>query len=578
MLNVGFSILIFLIFGYSLPTLALTFKESWDPVPGASSYEYEMSQGTDFNKAQIVKTGRVDKTQLELELEAGTYFFRLRAIAKEGIGDWTAATRVSLVDPIIKIIFPNEAAKIPLLSVATPLVVEWKSLGDKVDDYSLQLEGPQAKRMLLFSTRHQLEVPHLSPGRWKITVLGRKKGSAIYSSPAVNVELLDASTFTPKIITPVDGENIPEFAEFDLRWIRKIPGKKTEILLARADQPGFPVIWRENFISKTNTVLQGLAVGRYQLTVRDYDSIEKESTEQTITILVVDNPRDTQPENLGITARILRGAFFGYKNVRTPSMWGNSANYSTFGAFQLEGRLTWKFSPAWGAESHVGTTNENFQFRSTSFSGVTFEDPNSGTTVLNEINNNSSHNTLPSDRFLRLGVMRKSPLKNQNLDLWLKLYLHYRYLRAPLFDLAFVNSGGSPTLSPTYTMTNYGQFGLAIGGELHWKIRPWTELSAEATLPLPIFAESGPSTPFGRSRAGTGKFSEFYMPELRLEFFLRRKFSREFRLLVGAVSQIGFTSVREKAVDDIFTDIPPGRRTRTTEFSLSPRLGVDWDF
>lgn len=532
---------------FSHPALALPFVQEWEKVAGVEHYDYQVSTGPQFLESEILKSSSLDENRLELNLKAGVYYFRLRSAgaAKGAVGEWSHPVQIKLVEESLQILSPKNDEKVPLLSQASELRVEWTRSSSDVEDYQLRLEGPSHQVVYVQSKVNEVTVPRLAPGKWRLQLFARRKTQVIFSSPPIEVELQAKEAFAPRIVYPIDSDVLYEFAEFDLKWIKKIAAKKSEIILARADQPGFPVVFREGIENASGSfVMQGMPVGLYQMSIRDYDERGEEFAESTVTLRVIPNIHDLQPENINITSRFVIGPFLGSRTISTPSMQdvGVSSQSSMLRGVQAEGKASWRFLPSQTIEGALAAGSVSQNLAAAAGQVEDFKGP--------------------TDGYFRLGYGRKVFARRSTLEGWLKYFVEYQYWRAP------VNDSPLTTVAPLYTMQNFGSFGFGLGAELKYRVKPHTHWEVNAYLPLPFLADKGTPSPNNGTQLGTGKWAEFYYPRLEVLAVLRHKISREFWVCLGAKTVLGFTSVREDV---------PSTRTLITEWSVSPRIGLDWD-
>jgi len=530
---------------------ALPFRQEWDVNPDAAEYEYQISESDDFKDDYIVKSGSTKENFVEFNLKAGLYFFRIRVIGRESRekGYWSKALRFKLVDDSLRILRPQNQERVPLLSQSSELNVEWNGSSDDVDDFLLRVTSPENKVTLVQTQSTQVGVPKLYPGKWTLQLSGRRKGLEIFSSPPIEVILEAKGIYAPRLLYPVDLDEVLEFAEFDIRWLRRLKGQRSEILIARADQNSFPVVFRQEIHQSTGFfTMTGMPSGIYQLSIRDYNDANLDFVESTITINVTKNPKDQQPEDLRFSSRMLLGPLVGIRSLKSPNSFDGSdfeSRSSTLSWIQFEGRSQWRFFPKNLLEFALGSGR------------VSQSSQSSDSRVENFIG--------PSEGFARLSYARELKILPRLTEFWISFSLEYLYWRAPVYSQDL--RANSNIASLFYTMQNFGTFGFGAGATGRMRLKPRTHLEFSTYLPLPFLVDLGSPAAHSGLRIGEGKSAKFYLPKFELYLLLRHKFSREFWLNMGIRSVLGYSAVTENS-----------GQTLIKEFSLSPRLGLEWDF
>lgn len=512
--------------GSGLRAGAASFRQEWDKMPDAKFYEFEISEAAQFEGDHLLRQGKVSETLVETDLRPGVYFFRLRAIESGGrVGKWSTANRVVVKGQSSGFRSPKKNDRIEIPTPNTPVFFEWTTV-EGATEYLLRLTSKDGKVQSQISQTTATSIKGLSPGHYQARVTAQIKGEPVSQSDALPFEIASFESPKPRFLEPQEGDILTSFEMSRVRWVRGVPGKKSEVSVLRLDKnPG--VISRDFVEGRTQSHLPALSAGRYQITIKDFINDTEESVERSVTTSVEDDPMGYHSKYLGATWRLFNaGVDFGWEGHKNDATQPFAVAKTP--RADLQTRVQSKVWGKYGAEVNLGfhqsESNPPSQTGSSSTGTIAVK---AGATYRWE-----GWGATKPVLFKALGTLRQFRQFN-----------------------SLSNAGNS-----NRRMENFRLFGVAAGAELRWG--GWNsryDLLAEATLDFPIFAGG---TVYGRGSPLS------IIPNLEVQAFVRRKIGDEWRFLLGfALSLEKYTISEPGATYD----------TRQERASFGPRIGLEWD-
>ena len=526
---------------------AESFQQEWAAVPDADSYEYEISETLFFDGDSLVRQGRETKPRISTDLKPGVYHFRVRAVDSKGAaGKWSAPIRgvVKATPPLLR--SPQKNESIEVSGETTPISFEWTTVAG-AQDYEIKLQSlgadKSAQKKLVISPIAVFD--GLKPGAWQVQVTARVNGQILAQTESVPFSVVKKTLPRPQFLHPLENDGLTAHEMIQVRWTRHVPGSLSRVICTRV---GGPVVSREDVSNASRTWIEGLPPGRYQITIQDFLNNSTESAEQSITVVIEDDPMGYHSRYLGATLRFLSlTPQFGFSSIRNDQL-SNSPEWNSRvsddgGSPHLffEPRLQSKVWNQWGLESF---------FRIASKENYFLPDRMSGKLTSSAI----------VDYTLAAGPTYKIDPWGPTKVLLLKALLSYHRL-GQIQNLR-QNNG------PTKEDDTFGILGAIAAAELRWG--GWNsryDLIGEARVSIPLLTDSGPI--FGRG-------SVLPLPSLNLQAFARRKISEDVRFFIGGEMDLEYLSIGEKPT----SLAPQTERTADTQFrrfSYGPKLGFEWD-
>ncbi len=521
----------------------------WNPIPGAQAYEFELSTDGSFKPDTLIRQGESQNPIFNSQIPAGLYFFRVRPLDKGGLaGAWSPAVKKLVKSQSPELRSPKQDETIEISSLSIPIVVEWKGVKG-AEDYQVEVQKPGEKNFevkIVNLTRFQL--PQNIEGNWKVKISARALGSVISDSAISQFQIRIKPSSNPRILFPVERDILTAFEPHKLRWIRTVPGEESQIHIYRIEPSPAGRITHLEVSGETESWLPPLPPGRYQITVKDYID-EKQLSQESVTILVEQDPMGFHSQYIGTTWRFISGGpTWGTRSLSNDQMTGfekitNQGLLDPIGAFSVGSRVQSQIWNPWGSE--ILFRYDRFKFD----------------------NSNSLYGTTHQPfaivhRQLDLGPTYKWEPWGGTLPILLKGLLSYRRL-----EQARPKNSVEP-----YSMDiiDYGLVSLVAGGEIRWG--GWKakyDLSSALYLYFPLFMDKGDY--FGRGRP-----YYFFPYNIDLDLFVRRKIGDVHRFLIGANFKAERLSHSEgEALHNGLTS--RGRRTVFTQVSFGPRIAWEWD-
>ncbi|MBS1983821.1 MAG: hypothetical protein JST16_06590 [Bdellovibrionales bacterium] len=482
-----------------------TFHQEWDAIPQSTSYEYEISESPKFEPSRLIRQGTVNQTQIETELRAGIYYFRLRGIEGDGrTGQWTPANKVVIKGGTPALKSPRKDERIEVLGSSTPISFEWNTI-EGATDYELRLEPTNGAAKTYITPVPSIAVKDLSNGTWQARITARVNGDTFSKSQPVAFSIVTRALPRPRILEPLENSLLTAWEPSSIRWTRSMKGQRSRVIITRVDVDRTKVMSEEPIHGKSETRTSALPPGRYQITVQDFPEEGEENSSESVTVTVEEDPMGYHAGYLGATLRFPSiEPLFGSSSMTAPALNGEEpvpalgAQDSGPVGFNIEARFSTRIYDRWGAEAMLGGEQRKYTL------------PTS---------NNGSNTDLLSFRGRVSGTYRWEPL-GPTKPVFLKGGVFGREFKQ-LSEVGLNANGLPANIARTYAQ----QYGLSVGAEFRyggWNPN-WDWLS-EARMDLPLML-------FGSTVSGSG--TSFFPPALVLEAFLRTKISTDLRMFLG---------------------------------------------
>jgi len=358
---------------------AESFRQSWDPVPNADAYEFEIFDDSRLKKENLIQTGRSNVTDIELDLRPGVYFIRVRSLDSKGKpSPWSPPIRnaVRVSPPVIRTPLKNETMYIP--GAQGSVAVEWTSV-ESATRYEARLWSKNG-----FGQTQSVQAPYavfskIPAGSYQLRVQAWNGDALISSSETHPVSIRSGQRGRPRFLFPQDGDTLTAFEMHRIRWTRANRGDSSEIIFTRMDGADRRTLSRERMSGRSWALTPPLPEGRYQITVRDYFPGSEDSVDATVTVFVEKDPLGQHAESIYANARLTLGPRFGRRTLQShllkrevpdsngnneqPASGGNGFSQGTTGFLDL--KLHSRIWSPWGAEIRFITLlgGETFQIQ-----------------------------------------------------------------------------------------------------------------------------------------------------------------------------------------------------------------------
>jgi hypothetical protein len=287
--------------GGSSAVFAEEVRREWTTIPQADHYEYQISSVESFAKSTLEKDGRTEKPELTVSLPPGRYYLRIRAVDEAGPGEWSSTEVFFVEGGALKLVEPSKGKVLSISGPDSKIGLRWEGGSDE-EDYELQLKhlrNDEKKTRVLISKDRKVLVNGWEPGLWQAVVSSRKNGQVHLKSLPLEFEIKKMEFADPVIQSPRDGAQLSSMDATPVRWVRRIPGSHSDILVRRMDEWG-SVLSRIEVNGSQATEIPALPPGVYQLTVKDSTDELDQFVQSTVTVVVkdpVESAKSAEQEN-----------------------------------------------------------------------------------------------------------------------------------------------------------------------------------------------------------------------------------------------------------------------------------------
>jgi hypothetical protein len=535
------------------PAMAELFSQSWDPVPNADAYEFEIYDDSRMKKENLVQTGKSNTTDIELDLRPGVYFFRVRSIPVSGRpSPWSAPIRntVKVSPPLVRIPVKNEVIQTP--NATSSVQTEWSSV-EGATRYEIRMSSKSNSYSQLQNVLAPSAVfSKAPPGSYTIRVQAFDGDQLLSQSQTHTFSIRQNPKARPRLLFPLDGDTLTAYEVQKVRWTRSTPGSRSELAISRMVDSDRRTLSREEVDGRSWAYTPPLPPGRYQFTIRDFLGSSDESVDTTVTVFVEADPLGQHSESIHANLRLTLGPKFGTRRIDAPlvsapvngSSPGVNPAVSAGSAGFFEFRLASRVWTPWGVElrllSNLG--GESYSIRS--------KFPASATEL------RLTSQPVPRSKWMIGPTYRWEPL-GPHQPLTFKL-LAFSYKHQTL--LAQTPNGTSVEFTTQGQDTQLQLYGLRFGAEHRWG--GWStryDVISEIHWDYPFLKSA-------RVLVGRGRVSPL-SSSLDSQIFLRRKISSELRASFGFLGEVEHLRIGGSP------DAPI--TIRRTDWGM--RIGLDWD-
>ena len=504
----------------TIPRISISkdFEKKWTAIPGAKFYEFELAIDKSFSADGLMMQSRVDRPEISLSLQSGTYYLRVRAISENGEAKaWIPSEKIFIGAQATAFRSPSNGSRIQILGPETPIRIEWETVNG-AEEYELISKNLSSNTEKKFKSKvPSVAVTEVGAGNLQITVVALRRGEVLSKSAPLDIIVEFSSNPRPRFLEPKNDDILGSYEISRIRWIRGTPNSDSEIEI-RSLSRGGKLISKENLDSDDSSYFPALPSGRYQISVRETN--KKATSLETVTVLVQDDPMHRSSRSLGQNLRMLNQLNFGWDAIQNDGSYSgwlrNQENIGVLTEIRAAGRLYQE----WGYEAiyNIRFNNPSIQ-RSNGSNGDSYTESLQGNYL------DSAAYLGPSLQSLVLG-----PLK----PLTLKALLAWSRLKYPTYDgtgpLATANSN-------QFHSSDFRRLSLRIGADLQWGgwSRSW-DLLGQSFLEFPVWVW------------GTNVKSKFPapIPAFDLRIFARRKLFYGFRLNLGMFMNLERLEVNKK--------------------------------
>lgn len=408
---------------------------------------------------------------------------------------------------------------------------EWATVPGATE-YELDLLSLSSKRSVHKTTSvPSLSVDALGPGQWTAHVTAKSSGQIFAKSADILFEVQIRPQPKPQIQNPREGDQFPAWEMIRVRWTRKVPGIKSEVVVYELSEKSRRLISTEIVLGQSSTWIKALNPGRYQLSVKNYINESPKFVEEASSFSVEPDPFGKSTRSLGLRFVFLGAVGMGTstsdnqltKGPLLPD--GTISNDSKMGAIDLRA-----FGPLSG---NIGFTTRFFG----DFANSQYADNASfATTAIANKQNRFQLGLGPTLRIESFG---------------------------PTKPLTFAVILGGSHLRPFGNSTESTFDLLSVIPEVSLIYSGWnSRYSIEARLQseIPLLAGKGPVL---------GSGNVLPIPSLRAEGLLRRRFSDSVKGILGGELVAQKIRCSEK---------PLASDTTITDLMVFLKAGINWDF
>jgi len=283
-------------------------RKDWAPVPHAALYEYEVADTLSFQSSSLIRQGASPDPFFSTELRPGVYFFRSRSLNHNGKASAWAPVQKIIVKGRGELKFhtPTGGEIIDLPeSQNAKAYFEWTTVAGATV-YELSLNNAAAKKNLqMTSSIPSLNVENLSPGTWSAKVIAKSSNHIFSESPGIQFEVQVRPLPKPQLEYPREGDQFPAWEMIRVRWLRKVLGTKSSVLLYELSQNSRQLLSEEVVLEQNSTWLKSLAPGRYQVTVKNFVNNTNKYVEESSSFSVEIDPFGQKMRDLGVRTMLL---------------------------------------------------------------------------------------------------------------------------------------------------------------------------------------------------------------------------------------------------------------------------------
>lgn len=402
-------------------------------------------------------------------------------------------------------------------TASTSFSFSWTTVKGAVD-YEFVLSQLNTRPRVVITTGTSAFLKDLGDGIWQVNVRARaNNGSTIVKSKTTSFSIYIKQPQNPEILRPQNGDVISAYQPTIVRWRRGGKGDRSEVTIARADQPQ-EILHRETITKGVSVVqLPAVGVGNYLITVKDRFGDAELS--QAVKVEARQDPLGLSSGRLGVDSRFLGGWIMGHyrlQNTRHSQTWVSSLNRAEVGDLLIRGNV----DPAWGLDANVRVEKNLFNGIDNTSNSLYFWRARLGAYVNNQEKNASF--AYPT----RMGVFSRK-------------YTHFIGIQQPVSTTDFRIYGLS-----------FGQNFVTALGQSFWDFL----LELEADIPVYSYGSE------------LGRGATQLLPLGIGHMYLRRRFLSDWRLYFGGELRVEYLTIGEKFIR---------RRTKTDLISPVLQMGFE---
>lgn len=217
---------------------------SWDPFDNTLGYHIYVSKSADFKDIVVKKATK--EPAISVNLEIGTYFYKVRAVDKDKQpGHWSEPMKFSVTPYPPELKSPKNDVEYSYFEIPPNVEFEWKPVDDN-PEYELFVYKTTGKKVFegkfkdLKASIHTLEEGEYM---WKLRTIYKGIYESPYGEPRrFTIEKKDIQK--PNLVTPAQDSAVPayhsillewqkdpisKFSDIDLNYVDSETGKKSKI-------------------------------------------------------------------------------------------------------------------------------------------------------------------------------------------------------------------------------------------------------------------------------------------------------------------------------------------------------------
>ncbi len=208
---------------------------SWDPFENTLGYHVYVSKTSDFKQVVVKKASK--EPTITVNLDIGTYFYKVRAVDKDKQpGHWSEPMKFSVTPYPPELKAPKNDVEYSYFEIPPKVEFEWKPVDDN-PEYEIFIYKTTGKKVFegrTKDTKYSLNTLEEGEYMWKLRTIYKEIYESPYGEPRLfTVEKKDIQK--PELIKPVQDQAVPAYRPIALEWQKDPITKFSDIEMSYVD-------------------------------------------------------------------------------------------------------------------------------------------------------------------------------------------------------------------------------------------------------------------------------------------------------------------------------------------------------
>lgn len=277
--------LVFTILAFTSSSYAREVELSWEPFENTLGYQVMIAKSPDFKKAVFKKA--VKTPTVTVNLDVGTYFYRVRAVDKQKQpGHWSEPMKFQVTPYPPELKTPKSESEYSYYEILPTIDFEWKPV-DENPEYEIFIYKTTGKKVFEGKTKDlKVSVNTIEEGEymWKVRTIYKGIYESSYGEPR-RFTVEKKSLANPELIAPAKDAQLPAYDGFNLEWKKDENTHYTDIALSYKDEETGEVRKLDppqNLKDETSYYVDFAEPGEYKWRVRTKEGESKRGTDSEV--------------------------------------------------------------------------------------------------------------------------------------------------------------------------------------------------------------------------------------------------------------------------------------------------------